>query len=118
MAAELVAAAPWCDRAAYRPTVAAWCRVEAQLHILTRWLDEHGLLDEEGRPRPATNLADRLEGRAARLRAELGLTPMSQSRLLLNVAAVEGGQAGTLDVLLAEGRQALSRAAERPLGAS
>jgi len=113
---ELASAAPWTTRPAYAAQVAAWARVEAQLSLVSEWLDEVGLLDDEGKPRPATSLADRLEVRAARLREALGLTPQSLGRLLLVVAAVDraqGGQADALELLLAEGRLALERAAER-----
>lgn len=120
LAAELVESAPWVARPAYRATLAAWCRVEAQLRLVSEYLDRVGLLDEDGRPRPATNLQDRLESRAAKLRSQLGLDPMSLSRLMLTVSAVErahlargGSLDGLLDELAAEGRAALSASESR-----
>jgi phage terminase small subunit len=58
------------------------------------WLDEHGPLDDEGVPRPATGLLATLERQAQSLRAELGLTPLALAKLL---GALTSAPAGTDD---------------------
>ena len=106
IAAELPDLAPWCSRSTYGPVVAAWARVEAQLQLVMAWLDDHGPLDSDGHPRPATALLARLESQAQSLRAELGLSPLALPKLL---AAFTTAPAGTdddaLEVLKAEGRR-------------
>lgn len=108
IAAELADIAPWCSRPAYGPTIAAWARVEAQLHLVLEWLDEVGPLDAEGVPRPATTLLARLESQSQSLRAELGLSPLSLAKLLgafTTAVTVGGDDGGALDALKAEGRR-------------
>src|SRR4051794_6535734 len=75
LAAELLAVAPWCGQGAFAATVAAWSWSEAQAALLRAYIDEHGMLDADGRPLPALALLDRVETRAGRLRDALGLTP-------------------------------------------
>ncbi|MDA8046505.1 MAG: hypothetical protein M0Z30_14905 [Actinomycetota bacterium] len=124
LTAELAETAPWTSRPAFRATVAAWARVEARVRLVSDWLDTVGDLDEQGRPRPATVLLDRLEARAGKLRAALGLDPGSLARLMATVSAVRRSEAaalggdpldGVLAELMAESRAALTPA-ERPLG--
>jgi hypothetical protein len=93
----------------------AW--TEAQLALLGAYLDEVGLLDEDGQPRPAANRVDRLEARASTLRSELGLTPLALAKLLANPAAFAsaGGDDVGLEALRAEGR-AIVAAREAALG--
>lgn len=113
LVAELAVSAPWTARPAHEAAVWAWARVEAQARLVANWLDRVGLLDEKGKPRPATVLLDRLESRAGKLRAELGISPMGHARLLVAVAAVvrsRPGEAGLDEVLVElaeEGRRAL-----------
>lgn len=110
LASELPRVAPWTNREAYAPTIAAWAASEAQLRLVDAWIDEHGPLDEDGVPRPANTLRDRLEGRAGKLREQLGLTPMSLARLLRAFAAAppdHEAASSALDDLRAEGRKAL-----------
>ncbi|MDQ3640433.1 MAG: hypothetical protein M3450_02895, partial [Actinomycetota bacterium] len=64
ISAELPDIAPWCTRPTYGPAVAAWARTEAQLQLVMTFLDEHGPLDGDGAPRPATALLSRLEAHA------------------------------------------------------
>lgn len=127
LAAELAVDAPWTARPAHRAAVAAWARTEARLQLVAGWLDEHGDLDDDGRPRPATLLLDRLESRVARLRHELGISPLGHARLLQAVAdvvrsrpaGVAGGPLdGVLADLMAEGRRALEASGRRlhPVG--
>lgn len=108
IAAELADIAPWCTRAVYGPAVAAWARTEAQLQLVMAWLDDHGPLDKDGEPRPATALLSKLETQAQSLRAELGLSPLALARLLgafTTAVTVGGDDAGALDALRAEGRR-------------
>lgn len=73
--------APWLSEPKYAATVRAWARAEAQAELLTAWLDEHGLHDEEGRLRYAEQALHRAETRAMNLRSRLGLDPISRARL-------------------------------------
>ncbi|MDQ3641057.1 MAG: P27 family phage terminase small subunit [Actinomycetota bacterium] len=106
--AELPEIAPWCCRPVYGPAVAAWARTEAQLQLVMAWLDDHGPLDKDGEPRPATALLARLESQAQSLRSELGLSPLALAKLLgafTTATAAGGDDAGALDALKAEGRR-------------
>lgn len=89
IAAELAEAAPWTTGSAFARTVESWAWSEAQCQLLRRWLDEHGLLDDDGVPRAASNRLDKLEGRAASLRAELGLSPLALARLLSSMSGID-----------------------------
>jgi hypothetical protein len=106
IAAQLPSVAPWAGGAAFAATVASWAHAEAQAAILRAFLDEHGLLDDDGEPRPATVLLERVEGRAAKLRTELGLTPLALVRLLGGLSGVDAEAASSgLAALKAQGRQ-------------
>jgi hypothetical protein len=120
IAAELPEVEPWCSRATYGAAVAGWARVEAQLQLVAAWLDEHGPLDSDGNPRPATGLLGRLESQAQSLRAELGLSPLALAKLL---GAFTSAPAGTdddaLEALKAEGRAIIeASASSAAVGAS
>ena len=97
LAAELLAERPWL--AGHRRTVVAWARVEAQVQLIGAWLDEHGLVDDDGEPRAAGNRLDRLETRAQSLRNDLGEAPMAMARLLsiVTATAVTAGAQDLLD---------------------
>jgi hypothetical protein len=112
LAASIVDDAPWLAQPAFRASVRAWAVVEAKLALVNNWLDIHGLLDDDGVPRPASMLADRLTFRAMSLRSALGLDPTSFARLLATFAGVPG-DAGedALDALRAEGHKILARRA-------
>jgi hypothetical protein len=94
----------------YRAAVTAWGRAEARCLLVEKFLEEHGLLDEDGRPRPAADLALRVERQAADARSRLGLDPMSRVKLEQALAASAKDR---LDIQaeLAEGRR-LREAAE------
>jgi hypothetical protein len=100
--AELLAERPWLT--GHRRTVKAWARTEAQVQLLGVWLDEHGLVDDAGEPRPAGHRLDRLETRAQSLRNDLAEPPMAMAKLLqaLTSTAVAGGAPDLLDGLKAE----------------
>lgn len=105
--------APWTSAAAFTGTVASWAWAEAQAHVLRAWLDQHGLVDAEGQPRPAAGMLERVEGRLGNLRAQLGLTPLALGRLLATLSQVDGerGQEG-LEALRAAGAE-LRRVADQ-----
>ncbi len=105
IAAELPDVAPWCARSTYGPAVTAWARVEAQLQLVMAWLDEHGPLDGQGEPRPATNLLVRLESQAQSLRAELGLSPLALAKLLSAFTSAPVDTDDALEQLRAEARK-------------
>lgn len=107
--ADLLAERPWLS--GHRRSVAAWARVEAQAELIGRWLDEHGLLDEEGNPRPASTRLDRLESRAQALRADLAETPLAMARLIgtLTSTAVAANAVDMLASLKAEATQFVDR---------
>lgn len=86
---QLVAVAPWTAGDAFAATRQAWAWVEAQCDLLRRWLDEHGLLDDDGVPRPASVRLDKLERRAQSLRAELGLSPLALARLMATIGTID-----------------------------
>jgi hypothetical protein len=106
LSGEIVEVAPWLSQAPFRPAIAAWARVEAQVQLVVTYLDEHGYLDSKGRPRAATRLLERLEGSARRLRGDLGLHPQAWANL---VSALDGLGEGTeeLEALLKVGRRIL-----------
>lgn len=106
LAAGLAEVAPWTSAASFAGSVASWARGEAQAHVLRVWLDEHGQVDDEGQPRPAAGMLERVEGRLAGLRAQLGLTPLALGKLLATLSQVdsERGQEG-LEALRAAGAE-------------
>lgn len=83
IAAELVsttlAAAPFLAEPSFRPALEAWARSEARCLLLERYLDEHGLLDADGTPRPATALMTQQENLALKHRTRLGLDAASRA---------------------------------------
>ncbi len=56
---------------------------EARVELLTVWLDEVGLLDENGEVRGAVRSLERVESTAARLRERLGLDPRADAELAI-----------------------------------
>lgn len=80
--------APWCSSPVFAPTVEAWAWAEAQAVTYRNHFDEAGLgLDDEEPPK-GDQRWDRAEGRAAKLRAELGLSPVALTRLLGNLSTL------------------------------
>jgi hypothetical protein len=106
LAAGLAELAPWTSAATFAGVTASWSWAEAQAVVLRRYLDEHGQVDSEGQPRPAAGMLERVEGRLAGLRAQLGLTPLSLGKLLATLSQVdsERGQEG-LEALRAAGAE-------------
>jgi hypothetical protein len=103
LAAGLAQVAPWTSAASFQGTVASWSWAEAQAVVLRAWLDEHGLVDDDGQPRPAAGMLERVETRLANLRAQLGLTPLALGKLLATLSQVDGDKGS-------QGLEALRRA--------
>lgn len=93
--------------AGYGTAVAAWATVEARCEVLRAHLDEQGMLDDRGRPRPAVELLLRLERQADRARQRLGLDPRSDAQLARETAEAAGSVAD-LDAVRDAGRRALA----------
>ena len=106
IARDLTEAAPWTARPAFNGALRSLAWVEAQAVLLRRWIDEHGLLGDDGQPQ-AVVLLQRLETRASTLREELGLTPQALARLLNSLATVAtaAGDNGGTAPLQAEGER-------------
>ncbi len=118
LAEEVAEQYPW--TAAYGDERRAFARAVVDERDVRAYLDRVGPLDERHRERPAVRTAERFAAHAARCRAALGLSPTSHARLLVMVAEVvrlhpdrTGPLSGSLDALLAQGRAALERGAER-----
>jgi hypothetical protein len=107
IARELTEAAPWTARPAFNGALRSLAWVEAQAVLLRRWIDEHGILGDDGQPQAAVRLLQRLETRASTLREELGLTPQALARLLSSLATVAtaGADNGGLALLQADGQR-------------
>lgn len=114
IAAELDAIAPWLNRPAFAPGRAAWIRVEAQLALLHKYLDEHGILDDHGRPRPAAEFMAKLETRAEKMRARLGLDPIAMASLIRLLTDAPGTDDDALSKLKAEGRAIIEAREGKP----
>lgn len=110
--AHLDEVAPWTSAPAFEPARRAWARAEAQVILFSRYSDEHGLGLGEEKPPMAWDPYEKAESRAARGRAELGLTPVALANLIAKMAVHEpAAMQGALDQLLATGAE-LMRAAE------
>ncbi|HEV3047733.1 MAG TPA: P27 family phage terminase small subunit [Solirubrobacteraceae bacterium] len=69
-------------------TVRLAARTLARLESVSAWIDEHGPLDKNGKPRSAANWERRLTATAAKLLSSLGMNP--QARAKLHVALQQG----------------------------
>lgn len=88
---------------AFRPALWAWARAEAQVQLLTEYLEQRGKggvgdLDDD-RVKSAYLLLHRAEARASTGRARLGLDPLSRARLGRDVAQ---GRAADAAAVMAE----------------
>ncbi len=101
---ELAEVAPWTRRPAYAGEVKSWAWSEARCVVLRDWVDQHGVLSEEG-ALAAGELA-RAESRAATARDRLGLSPLALAKLLgAFSSAPSGTDDDALEALKAEGRR-------------
>lgn len=113
LAAELAAAAPWCAHSAFAAEVAAWAWEEARVRLLQAWVNEHGLLDEDSQG--ALSQLERAQGRAARLRGNLGLNPAAWAKVLATLTRANDGQADDeVAALLAVAREIEGRRSVGP----
>lgn len=101
LAESMVQEAPWLGRPAFASALAAWARAEASVLLIAEYLDEKGVLDGDGIPLAAANFAERLEARASKARARLGLDPVAFAGLLTTFAGAPGAE----DVLESLGRE-------------
>lgn len=99
----LTSSAPWLASSTFEASLAAWGRTEAKIALVSTYLDEVGVLDDDGQPRPAVELVVRLERLAADLRGRLGLDPSSAARIArdLSTSVRDEGLATLVD----EGRR-------------
>lgn len=114
---ELQTMAPWCSAPAFAATVRAWAVAEARCRLLQAFIDEHGLVDQttgELKMASAQAMLDRQERAAARLRAELGLTPSAWAQLRRAWVDDPEVQVGGLASLKATGRAIAAAAAATP----
>lgn len=113
---HLTVVAPWCSSAVFAPTVEAWSWAEARAITYRRHFDQVGMSLDADEPPKGLDQWDRAERRAATLRAELGLSPSSLTRLLSGLSAVDGPAAQSgLEALRAAGA-ALRTATAQPAG--
>jgi hypothetical protein len=116
LAAGLGEVAPWTSAASFQGTVASRAWAEAQAHVLRLYLDERGLVDEEGQPRPAAGMLERVEARVAGLRGQLGLTPLALGKLLATLSQVDGDKGSQgLEALRRAGAELRAAADRRPV---
>lgn len=92
LAAAMVATAlEQCDYLrdpSFEPALVSWARLEAKAELLHRWLDDNGMVDgETGKIRDAAKILTTYENSANKLRAELGMTPLSRAKLRKETAS-------------------------------
>lgn len=103
---------PWLGVEAFAGSVHDLAVAEVIVDRLVAYLAEHGLLDDDGNPRPAATMLDRWMGRAQRVRSEMGLTPAAWAKLLASLTASGDGETNQLEALRKVGRE-IREAAER-----
>jgi hypothetical protein len=112
--ATILQEAPWCNQEAFAGSVRSLAWTEAQIILVSRYLNANGLLrpagvDElEPQPRAAVTLLRDLENRALKLRNALGLTPIAMSKMLLTLRGVVDEADDGLAALKAQGRAMLA----------
>jgi hypothetical protein len=102
---HVLASAPWVRSPAFASAVESYCWLQAQVLLLRAFVNERGMLEDDEAERSATKQLDRLEGRLAKARHELGLSPQALSPLLRSAATVAAatGNEDALAALIAEG---------------
>lgn len=71
----------------YREAVLEYARVLAQVELLQAYVDEHGVLDKDGKTTGAADYLLRVRKHASNLADRLGLTPLANARLGKDTAA-------------------------------
>jgi hypothetical protein len=74
----------------FEGTVAAASLALSRLHRAEMWLDEHGMIDEDGELRPLTRMIGQWQAEARRSLEMLTLTPLSQAKLGLSLQQARG----------------------------
>jgi hypothetical protein len=110
---ELATSAPWTTGAAFAAVVHSWSQAEARCELLRNYLDEVGLLDDEGEPRPALKALNEAERAADRARQQLGLSPSAWASLYRTLTVGPDGSTDSLAALRATGRQMLTATTSR-----
>lgn len=109
---EAITTAPYLDDASYRAAVESWATAESKARLLDAYLATVGVVDEDGKPRPALGELRLWEARASAERDRLGLTPLSRARLGRDITATKVDVA----MLMAElSKQESEKAAEPPI---
>lgn len=104
---ELLAVRPDLAGPEFAGALAAWSVAEARCQLLRNYSDDVGLLDPDtGEPLPFLTLSERVEQRAAKTRAALGLDPRSSAALARERAEATGSVV-SLAQLAEAGRAAL-----------
>lgn len=112
---RLLAEAPWLAPPAFARSVDALARAEARVELLAEFIDEHGLLDDDGQPRSALAALEKAEKAAERLRSTMGLSPTSWAGLYRTLAAqTEEATTGGLAALKRTGAQIIEATTTRP----
>lgn len=65
----------------YTPALLAWARTEARIELLETWLDDNGMVDDDGKVAGAANLLAKFESQAAKQRERLGMDPLSRAKI-------------------------------------
>lgn len=105
IAAEAVEAVPFLAAPRFRRSLEAWSRAEAQATLLSAYVDEVGLIGEDGKPNVSLDWLTRIERLAAEHRRALGMDPASAVKIERDLVAIAGPS--NLEALAAEGRRAL-----------
>ncbi len=121
LAAAVIELRPDLAEPSYSAAVKAWARAEARVTLLTRWLDEVGLLDDDGEVRGATRSLEAAEKAAGRCRERLGLDPRADAEVTILRASARRERAD-LDALVEAGARVRAEVegsrAELPAGSS
>jgi hypothetical protein len=112
--------APWTAAPAFAAVLEAWSWMEARCQVYRQHFDAVGHVGEDGNPRRGLERWDRAEARAQSLRNELGLTPLSLSKLLARASSVarQVNDDRALEALLSEGARIMEARAARELEGS
>jgi hypothetical protein len=105
--------APFLAQPSFKSALEAWTRAETRCQLLENYLDEHGLLDADGNPRPAAAFATQQENLALKHRTRLGLDAASRAGIEASLTSTAASQA-SLEAALEKGAQLLR---ERMAGA-
>ena len=87
-----------------RAALDAWLYAEATCRRLREWLGDHGHIEEDGKPRAASQLLLQWERRAADQRSRLGFDPLSRARLGRDTAVAQAATVDALGAIAARGR--------------